>query len=427
MNTHDLIGLGIGPFHLSLAALSQKVENLSTLFLEKKDDFSWHPEVMFEDAQMQTSCFKDLVTAVDPTSPYSFLNYLVQNGLYYSFMNTNRLVITRKEFEVYCSWASQMIGEKLKFNHEVKEVEFEGTHFIVKTTRDTFKSHHISIATGHIPRYPHFVKKEELCDNFFHAKSGSLHHLNLQGKRVAIIGGGQTGLEVFTYALEGKWGIPKSVRLISKRSNLSPLDESSFTNEYFTPEYVNAFFEIDNLQRKAQIVNEQKYASDGNTPSHLKDLYKTLYLNTLHKRGPEFNILPMRECIDVQKTQTHYKVVLRNHFLNESENIHADVVILATGLEQVTPSFLEPITHLLHQDECQRFKISKNFTLSWDGPSTNKIYALNFSRHNHGIAEPQTSLMAWRSATIINDLTGVDHYQTQSKFKPFVQYTKVED
>lgn len=426
MKHFDLIGLGIGPFHLSLAALTKKVTSLSTLFLERKTHFSWHPELMFEDAQMQTSCLKDLVTAADPTSPFSFLNYLVENGLYYSFMNTGRLVITRKEFEVYCEWVSRGLEEKLRFDQEVKSIEFSKDQFIISTSKDTFTASNISIATGHTPRYPHFVDSSELCESYFHAKSGSLSRLNLKDKKVVIIGGGQTGLEIFSHALEGKWHRPKSVRLVSKRANLSPLDESNFTNEYFTPQYVDAFYGVEE-KTKAEIVKEQRFASDGNTPSHLQELYKTLYLNTLHQRGPDFNILPMRECLDVVKTDTGYQVILKNNFINEGETITADVVILATGFEQNTPTFLEPISHLIHKDECQRFKVTRNFSLEWDGPKTNKIYALNFSRHGHGIAEPQTSLMAWRSGTIINDLTQKSHYFTQKAMAPFVQYSKVND
>lgn len=426
MKHYDLIGLGVGPFHLSLAALSQKIKNFDVLFLEKKTEFSWHPELMFEDAEMQTSCLKDLVTSVDPTSSYSFMNYLVDNGLYYSFMNTGRLVITRKEFEVYCKWAASKLQKDIIFNQNVRSVEFVDSQFKITTDKDQFSATHISIATGHVPRYPSFVNKEDLSQNYFHAKDKGLTELNLKDKKVVIIGGGQTGLEIFTYALEGKWGLPQSVRLVSKRSNLTPLDESNFTNEYFTPSYVNAFFDIDR-ERKDKIVNEQKFASDGNTPGHLRELYRTLYLNTLHGRGPDFNILPMRECLDVQKYEQGYKVTLSNHFINDCETLYADVVILATGLKPQIPQFLEPILHLIHRDECNRFNINKNFSVSWDGPSKNKIYALNFSRHGHGIAEPQTSLMAWRSATILNDLCQYPHYKTDHSIRSFLHYTKVEE
>lgn len=425
MNNYELIGLGLGPFHLSLASLTEKA-NLSTLFLDKKTAFTWHPELMFEDADMQTSCLKDLVTAADPTSPYSFLNYLVQNGLYYSFMNTGRLVVTRKEFEVYCKWVAQELSHKISYEENIQAVEFRDSQFIISTSKNSYAAQNISIATGHTPHYPHFINKKDLSSTLFHAKSGGLDQLDLTNKKVIIIGGGQTGLEIFSHALEGKWNRPQSVRLVSRRANLSPLDESHFTNEYFTPQYVEAFYKIDQ-DRKKQIVSEQKLASDGNTPGHLRDLYKTLYLNTVHNRGPLFNILPMRNCLDIEKLENGYKVILSNHFIDEVETLYADVVILATGFEQFIPSFLEPIDHLIQKDESERFKINQNFSLMWDGPSANKIYALNFSRHGHGISEPQTSLMAWRSAVIVNDLTGQDIFLKHKTINPFVQYTKVED
>ncbi len=43
---YDLVGVGIGPFNLSLAALADAREEIKSLFLERKDSFSWHPELM---------------------------------------------------------------------------------------------------------------------------------------------------------------------------------------------------------------------------------------------------------------------------------------------------------------------------------------------------------------------------------------------
>ncbi len=87
---YDLIGIVIGPFNLSLAALLEKAPDISNIFLDKKTDFDWHPELMFKDSIMQTNYLMDLVTPVDPTSPYSFLNYLSERNLFYHFFNTER-------------------------------------------------------------------------------------------------------------------------------------------------------------------------------------------------------------------------------------------------------------------------------------------------------------------------------------------------
>ena len=88
MKTYDFIGIGIGPFNLSIAALAEGLDGFSSLFLERKPHFSWHPGMMVPDCHMQTSFLKDLVSAVEPTNRHSFLNYLVQRKKFYSFLTT---------------------------------------------------------------------------------------------------------------------------------------------------------------------------------------------------------------------------------------------------------------------------------------------------------------------------------------------------
>ena len=421
----NLIGVGIGPFHLSLAALVNKVSDQKALFLDQKPSFNWHSELMFSDADMQTSFLKDLVTPVDPTSPYSFLNYLVEHGLFYSFMNTNRKVVTRREFEMYCQWVSEKLDSSLKFNSAIEAVDFDNNKFIVKTKAETYTSDNLSIATGLTQRIPECAK-DLIGPTIFHAKSSSLKDIDLKDKRVLIIGGGQTGVEIFRNAIHGKWGKVKNIRLVSRRQNLEPLDESPFTNEYFTPSYVADFFTLEQ-EHKDPIVKAQKLASDGNTPHYLEDLYNDLYhMRNVERSDLDFKILPQRSLIGLEKTATGHKAIVQNNFLRSTEAIDADIIILSTGFVISTPKILEPIKHLLSFDSEGRFIINRNFDLEWKGPAKNKIYALNFSRHRHGIAEPQTSLMAWRSATIINDMTGKEIYRNNHVTPSFVHYGKID-
>ncbi|MGH9158968.1 MAG: carboxypeptidase regulatory-like domain-containing protein, partial [Vicinamibacteraceae bacterium] len=49
-------------------------------FFERSTAFEWHPGMLLPGAKLQTACLKDLVTAVAPTSPHSFLAYLVAHG-----------------------------------------------------------------------------------------------------------------------------------------------------------------------------------------------------------------------------------------------------------------------------------------------------------------------------------------------------------
>ena len=40
---HDVVGVGIGPFNLGLAALLDAVGDVDALFLDAKPQFAWHP------------------------------------------------------------------------------------------------------------------------------------------------------------------------------------------------------------------------------------------------------------------------------------------------------------------------------------------------------------------------------------------------
>lgn len=422
-NILDLAGIGIGPFNLSLAALCSSLPELRFKFFEKKPSFEWHSEIIFNDSYMQTSYLKDLVTGADPTNPYSFLNYLVKNGLFYSFMNTERQSVTRKEFELYCQWVARELSGALSFSSGVRKITFNQTEslFEIDTETGTSYARHICLGTGLVPRVPDCAKSF-IGHNLFHAKSKELATLDLNGKRVAVIGGGQTGVEVFRNALNNKWGRVASLKIVTSRANLEPLDNSPFTNEYFTPQYVDEFFKLDS-SAKGPITSYQKLASDGNTPEYLVQLYNDLYqLKNIERDERAIEILPYRRMENVTPREGGYELQIKNRFYQKNEILAADVVILATGFESVVPELIAPMRELISFDLSGRFNFNSDFSLKWNGGERNKIFALNFSRHGHGIAEPQTSLMAWRSATVINSLLGREHFQTKNSVPNFINY-----
>lgn len=417
----DIVGIGLGPFNLSLAALLSRHSQVRSKFFEQKPAFSWHSEIMFADSVMQTSYLKDLVTPMDPTNPHSFLNYLVQHGLFFAHMNTARGQVSRREFEQYCQWVSKNLGDQVAFNSGISEIHFDNGMFHLKANGQQTTAKHLCVATGSTPWVPEFAQAH-LSETCLHAKSPALAKADFNKKRVAIVGGGQTGLEVFRNAYLGKWGQPESVTLVSRRQNLEPLDESPFTNEYFTPNYVRDFFPISH-ERKTQIVDHQRLASDGNTPFYLQEIYNELY-QLKHVSGQQHNIriLPQRQVQTFEKSSEGHVLHMQNNFTNQDEVLQADIVIFCTGFRTTPPACLQPLMERIRFDELGRFKLNAQFAIDWEHGASNKIYALNFGRHTHGISEPQTSLMAWRSGTVINDLVDENLYPTTTSVANFVQH-----
>lgn len=423
MKTYDLVGLGIGVFNLSLAALLEKT-SVAACFLDKKTNFTWHSELIFKDSTMQTSYLKDLVSPVDPTNPNSFLNYLVQKGLFYSFLNAGRTSVTRKEFEAYCQWTSENLSSKLHFNHDIVSVKYENQLFHIETNHGKFVAKNICVGTGLTPYIPDFAQ-HLIGENIFHAKSNQLVNANFSGKRVVIVGGGQTGIEIFRNGMNGQWGQAQSIQLISGRANLEPLDNSPFVNEYFTPSYVNEFLQLEQSS-KDPIVHYQKLASDGNTPEYLELLYNDLYqMKYVNQDSRTLEILPYRRVENINKQNDNsYTLAIRNGFSKTMEELSADIIILCTGFKSTLPQCIEPLKNLLNLDSLGRLKINGTFEVQWEHSADNKIFAVNFNRHGHGISEPQTSLMAWRSATIVNTLCQQEIYKTLNPQPNFITYLR---
>src|SRR3546814_1341725 len=68
---HDFVAVGLGPFNLGLAALTDPVEDLDGIFLEARSSFEWHPGMLLADATLQVPFLADLVSMADPTSRWS--------------------------------------------------------------------------------------------------------------------------------------------------------------------------------------------------------------------------------------------------------------------------------------------------------------------------------------------------------------------
>jgi lysine N6-hydroxylase len=70
------------------------------------------------------------------------------------------------------------------------------------------------------------------------------------------------------------------------------------------------------------------------------------------------------------------------------------------------------LRHRLDLDADGRYQLQRDFSVKWDGPDGHGLYVQNGGRYSHGIAEPQLSLAAWRSAVIVNAILGVARYAT---------------
>ena len=405
----DCVGVGIGPSNLSLACLLSPLSQFSTCFLEREQQFFWHKGLLLEDSELTVSIFKDLVTLADPTSPYSFLSYLHSQGRLLQFIIANFPSVKRVEFNQYFQWVCERLAN-LHFGHEVREITFD-KNFTLRGSNFSVQCNNLSIGVGHVPKLPSCAKKKINGRTLIHSSSYLDIRSELIGKTVAVIGGGQSGAEVFLDLINRDVNTsPARCIWVSRRPNFLPLDNSPFTNELFTPEYVK-YFQSLSPSRRQEVLASQRMASDGITDSTLNRLYRLLYENRyLHPDRAQSLLAPGSELIGLTRLDYSWLINLRTKNHLATELLEADYVILATGYESKIPEFLAPIKHRLDISNGE-IAIQKDFSACWDGPENRRIFVQNAGHSQVGISDPNLSLLAWRAGQIANSLAPSPLYQ----------------
>ena len=402
---YDLIGIGIGPSNLSTAALMNPYKSeLNTLFIDAKQTFKWHPGMMFEDAKLQVSVLKDLVTMIDPTSKFSFLNYLNKKDRLYMFASKNGFSdIKRSEFEDYCKWViSQM--ENMEFGQEAKKIRIVDDVFELTTSKGVCKTKNIVMGVGLKPNIPEYCKNQ-LSDKLFHSSQFLLKKQSYAGKEIAIIGGGQSSCEIVESLLRKPSSQrPSKIKWIFKEQILKGMENTPFDNDFYTPTYSDYYYNLDNNEKK-RVIESQKYTSDGISEETIKSIYDLLYTHNV--RGEEIvEIYNQSLLINLQDYGAHFEL-----FLNNDYSVYADNIILCTGYCQQIPELIQHISdNFVHEDGV--LAIDEHYKIQ---PVNNQlkgsIYLHNGVNQSRGIANPNLSLLARRSAIILNSLLQREVYE----------------
>lgn len=412
-NAYDLLGLGIGPFNLSVAALAQSAPKIRTAFFDQKQEFKWHHGLMFSASILQTSFLKDLVTPVQPTNPYSFLAFLVEKKRFYDFLAGRFTGVTRVEFNEYLAWAADKMSN-LHWGIAAKEALLNDDTTLSITFDDgrVERTKNLVLGTGMKPFLPHW-SEPFLGEHCFHASGYLSNKRCFESKRITVIGGGQTGAEIVLDLLTNQHRQPKEVLWISNLPRFSPLEEGGFVDQIFTPGYVKNYLTLPKGSQQDEVAS-QKLASDGLTPSTVDELYREIYRRRhLSSDACKVTLLSGRNVIAMERNGASYQLTSQSAISAQTEQQHTDVVVLATGARPALPDFMEPLLPRLSLDENGLPKLDSSYMLEWDGPNNLQIFGLNLGLSSHGIVDPQMSLMAWRAATILNRVVGTDLFDLE--------------
>ncbi|PXX69268.1 lysine/ornithine N-monooxygenase [Nocardia tenerifensis] len=418
------VGIGIGPANLSLASLLYEQTDVPNRFFEKQRDFRWHDGQLLPNTTLQVSMLKDLVSLSDPTNRFSFLSYLHAHGRVYHYLNAQFDAVPRSEFRNYLEWVSST-NENLVFGEEVRSIEFDGV-FLLRTGNRTVTADNVVIGVGRQPYVPPMAEPL-LGPTQFHISEFADKAVGLAGRRVWVIGGGQSGAEAFLDLIcRPRNELPRRVGWISRRRNYFPLDDSPFTNDYYMPDYSEYFSSLPGPARDA-INSAHVLSSDGISEATLREIYQRIYLHHFVEDATDLVALyPNRDVLRVTGdpgagwdiTFTH------NDHPGVQEHAEADVIVWATGFHTADMQFLAPIADRLERDR-DEYKIDSDFAVCWDGPADRNIFLQNGARRQRGLADSNLSLVAWRSKRIADRLRGV---RSDDPHDSFLEWTaKVPD
>jgi lysine N6-hydroxylase len=401
----DCLGIGAGPANLSVAALLHTQPQVASLFVDQQKSFGWHDNQQFPDATLQVSMHKDLVTLADPSSKFSFLSYLHAQGRIYHFLNARFDAVHRLEFRDYLRWVADQL-DNVVFDERVVELSFQD-NFIVRTNKRTITADNVSIAVGTQPWLPEISSAQPGADQY-HVSEMFERPRALAGKRVCVIGGGQSGAETFLNLISRSPAeSPYRVNWISRRPNFLPIDDSSFTNDFYMPSHSDYFFGLSRADRLA--FNEAHVlTSDGVSESTLRQIYQRIYLHRfVGGQSDLIGLYPNREVRRLDRGAAGQWVLgMANANHDVLERVEADVLIWATGFRQRPMPFLDPIAHRM-QREGEEYLIDSDFAVRWDGPENRSIFMHNAAPNQRGLADRNLSLVAWRSQRIIKRMLGL--------------------
>lgn len=422
----DFIGIGLGPFNLSLASLLKDKSELEYLFFEKKAQFDWHAGMQLPDTVLQVPFMADLVSMIDPTSPFSFLNYLKQHQRLYKFYFLERPHIPRVEYNHYCQWVAHQI-DQIQYLSTVtaiypKEIGFE---VVVHQAgvNNRYQCKNLVIGSGNVPYLPESLeniqkKYPERCvhsADYLHQK---LDHL--QGN-VVVLGSGQSAAEVFQDLLDRQYKNDQSNQVqpnvqpkfqlhwLTRASGFFPMEYSPLGLEHFSPDYLACFYALDETTKQQQLA-QQSLLYKGISAQTIAEIYQRLYHRSIAQKNPVTHLHAQANLIEVVETSDQKLGLIFEHKLNQQKfYLKADLVVAATGYRTPELSFMNHLKALLATDSHGRWIISKDYRLEYSGAGN--IFVQNQEMHSHGVLTPDLGMGAYRAANIANQLLGQMYYQ----------------
>ncbi|SUA60383.1 L-lysine 6-monooxygenase [Oligella urethralis] len=419
----DLLGVGLGPFNLGLAALLSKYPQFKSVFVERQNGFSWHQGMLLPGATLQVPFLADLVSMADPTHPMSFLNYLHLNDRLYAFMYLDRSLVFRSEYNHYCQWVAQQL-DNCSFSEELVRISYDKTTevFRSKTIKDStakyYDSQNIVIGIGTRPYIPSCFLKLRHPLITHSANFLTCWERLVECRNVTIVGGGQSAAECVLFLLSKM--TPErlvrgdTIRWITRSPGFNPMEFSKLGQECFTPAYMSYFQQLERNVRHS-LADSQGQLYKGISFYTIADIFDKIYEQSVGGGRHCLSLYSSTAVVDVELFNKSgvecFGLLVEHRDLKQKVILETDAVVLATGYKQIWPEWFESLKEdILLTDEYGDFIVNDDGSLMFKENLKGKVFVQNAEVYHQGVGSPDLGLAAYRNAIIVNKLLGGKYY-----------------
>lgn len=417
---HDVLGIGFGPSNLALAIAIEEHnaavppdERLSVGFLEKQPRFGWHRGMLIDNATMQVSFAKDLVTLRNPASDFSFLCYLQDRGRLVDFLNQKTLFPLRVEFHDYFEWAADRMRHLVEYSTEVIAVEpvtdADGivTMFdvIARDARDPARTvvrraRNLSVAVG---LEPHLPPGAAVSGRVWHNSEliPRVAELTAGGERVrraVVLGAGQSAAEAAEYL--HRTFPDAEICAVFAKYGYTPADDSPFANRIFDPDAVDLYYNAPPPVKRSLM----DYHRSTNYSAVDMDLIEVLYAiryRELVEGRERLRLLNASRLGDVRTEGDGLAVSVEHLPTGRRETLDADLLVYATGYRPIDVGvLLGEAAKLCLRDEEDAIRVGRDHRVEVLPTVTAGIYLQGATEHSHGLSSTLLSTTAVRAGEI---------------------------
>ncbi|MBM7540353.1 lysine N(6)-hydroxylase/L-ornithine N(5)-oxygenase family protein [Amphibacillus cookii] len=415
---YDVIGIGLGPYNIGLAALIEEQADIEGIFFEQTPRFKWHPGMLIDGTDLQVSFLADLVTFANPRSQFTYLNYLHDKQRLFTFFFYHNFEIPRQEYDAYIKWVVEQLQD-CHFGSRVIDVKLEDQlyHVYVKHNQNNiacYKGKHIVLGTGSKPNT--VFDLTEFPNEDIHHSSQYLFHKDqtLKGKVITLIGSGQSASEIFLDLLKYQKQFDFKIHWYTRSPGYFQLDHSKLGQEIFSPDYVDYFHQL-NLASRLNGLEKLKPLRNGVQQQTLHQIYHELYHRTIDGEDRSIKLQPLTAIKAIRAMEGKYEVTYEQWQQSQSFKELTDKLILATGYQPNIPDwFYNRFADKMVWEDDKHVKVTSDYQLIFKDQQNNRFFIQTGLEHSHGSSATNLGLTVDRNVQIINTVAGREVYQRQT-------------